>query len=50
MFHEKSKNIEIGSHYIIDMVQKGAVEIKYVTTNEHIVEFLTKPLSKVKFV
>jgi hypothetical protein len=50
MFHDKSKNIEIKSHYIIDMVQKGAVELKYVTTNEHIVEVLTKPLSRVKFV
>ena len=34
MFHDKSKHIEIMYHYIRDMVQKGAVKIQYVTTDE----------------
>jgi hypothetical protein len=27
MFHDKSKHIKIGYHYIIDMVHKGAVKL-----------------------
>jgi hypothetical protein len=50
LFHDKSKHIEIMYHYIRDMVQRGAVKLQYVTTDEQIVDVLTKPLSKVKFV
>ena len=49
MFHDKSKHIEIKYHYIRDMVQRGAVKLQYVVMNEHIVDVLTKPLSRVKF-
>ena len=49
VFHDKSKHIEIKYHYIKDMVQKGAVKLQYVVTNEQIVDVLTKPLTKVKF-
>ena len=49
MFHDKSKHIEIEYQDIRDMVQRGAVKLKYVVTNEQIVDVLTKPLSKVKF-
>jgi hypothetical protein len=44
-----SKDIEIKYHYIIDMVHKGAMNLLYVATNEHIEYVLTKPLSRVKF-
>ena len=50
MFHDKSKHIEIRYHYIRDMVQKGAVKLQYVATDEQIADVLTKPLSRVKFV
>jgi hypothetical protein len=50
VFHDKSKNIEIRYHYIRDMVQKGAVKLQYVATDEQITDVLTKPLSRVKFV
>jgi len=50
MFHDKSKHIEIRYHYIRDMVQKGAVKLQYVATDEKITDVLTKPLSRVKFV
>ena len=49
MFHDKSKHIEIRYHYIIDMVQRGAMKLYYVATKEQIVDVLTKPLSRVKF-
>ena len=31
------------------MVEKGAVKLLYVATNEQVADVLTKPLSKVKF-
>jgi hypothetical protein len=49
MFHEKSKIIEIWYHYICDMVQRGAIKIQYVGTDEQVADVLTKPLSHVKF-
>ena len=49
MFHDKSKHIKIKCHYIRDMVQRGAVKLQYVATNEQIVDVMTKPLARVKF-
>ena len=46
MFHGKSKHIEIKYHYIRDTVQRGAVKLLYVVTEEHIDDVLTKPLAK----
>ena len=36
--------------HIRDMVEKGAVKLQYIATDEQVVDVLTKPLSKVKFV
>ena len=49
VFHEKSKKIEIKYHYIRDMVQRGAVRLKYVATDEQIADVLTRPLARIKF-
>jgi hypothetical protein len=49
VFHDKSKHIEIKYHYIRDMVQRGAIELQYISTNEKTVDILTKPLSRVKY-
>jgi hypothetical protein len=49
VFHDKSKHIEIRYHYICDMVQRGAIKLQYVSTDEQVVDVLTKPLSRVKF-
>ena len=49
IFHDKLKHIEMRYHYIRDMVQRGAIKIQYVSTNEEVVDVLTKPLSRVKF-
>ena len=43
-----SKHIEIKYEYIRDMVEKGAVKLQYVATDEQTVDVLTKPLSKVQ--
>ena len=49
VFHDKSKHIENIYDYIRDMVQKGAIKLKYVPTKEQVADVLTKPLSHVKF-
>jgi hypothetical protein len=48
-FHDKSKNIGIKHHFIYDVVEKGAMTLHYVATNEQVADVLTKPLSMVKF-
>jgi hypothetical protein len=49
VFHDKSKHIEIRHHYIRDMVQRRAIKLQYVGTDEQVADVLTKPLSRVKF-
>ena len=44
IFHDKSKHIEIKYNFIQDIVQKGAVKLKYVPTEEQVADVLTKPL------
>ena len=41
-FHDKSKHIEIKYHYIKDMVQRGAVKLLYVATEEQIADVLAR--------
>ena len=49
VFHDKSKHIKIKYHCIRDMVQRGAVKLRYVATEEHIADVLMKPLARAKF-
>jgi hypothetical protein len=49
VFHDRSKHIEIRYHFIHDMVQRGALKLQYISTNEHVTDVLTKRLSRVKF-
>ena len=49
VFHDKSKHIKIKYHYTRDMVQRGAMKLQYVATDDQIADVLTKPLARVKF-
>jgi hypothetical protein len=49
VFHDNSKHIEIKYNYIRDMVQKGVLELQYISTDEQIAAILTKPLFRVKY-
>ena len=49
VFHDKLKHIEIRYFYIRDMMQKGAIKLQYVSTDERVSDVLTKPLPRVKF-
>ena len=50
VFHDRSRHIELKYHFIKDMVQRGAIKLQYIRTDEQIVDILTKPLSSGKFV
>jgi hypothetical protein len=50
VFHDRSKHIEMKYHFIRDLVQKGAIKLQYIRTEEQIADILTKPLSFGKFV
>ena len=50
IFHDKSKHIDIRYHIIHDGIQKGAVKLQYISTDEQVADILTKPLEKGKFV
>jgi hypothetical protein len=49
VFHDKSKHIEIKYQYIRDMVQRGVVELHYISMDDQIADILTKPLSIVNY-
>jgi hypothetical protein len=49
VFHDRSKHIEICYHFIRDMVQRGALKLQYISTDEQVADVMTKPLSCVKF-
>jgi hypothetical protein len=47
--HDGTKHVEIKYHYIRDMVQRKAVQVEYLPTDEQITDILTKPLARLKF-
>ena len=47
--HVRTKHIDICYHFIREGIQNGAIDLKYVTTNEMVADILTKPLSKHRF-
>ena len=49
VFHDRSKHIEIRYHYVRNMVQRRAISLRYIPTDEQTADVLTKPLSKTKF-
>ena len=49
VFHDRSKHIDIRYHFIRDIVQRGAIRLDHIGTDEQVVDILTKPLGKVKF-
>jgi hypothetical protein len=49
VFHERSKHIDIKYYFIRDKVQEEEVKLEYIPTDEKTTDFLTKPLSRIKF-
>ena len=50
VFHDRSKHIEIRYHFIRDWVQRGAVKLDYVSTDEQVVDIFTKSLPRGKHI
>jgi hypothetical protein len=50
VFHDRSKHIDIWYHFIRDYVQRGAVELQCISTEEQVADILTKALNMGKFV
>eukprot|EP00253_Pinus_taeda_P027575 PITA_27575 len=44
VFHDRSKQFEIKYHFVRDYVQKGAVKLEYISTNEQVANIFTKAL------
>jgi hypothetical protein len=49
VYHERSKHIDTCYHYIRECVSNGVVEVEHVSTDELLVDILTKPLGRVRF-
>eukprot|EP00253_Pinus_taeda_P019754 PITA_19754 len=50
VFHDRSKHIGIKYHFIREYVQKGAVKLEYISTDEQVADILTKALPRGKHV
>jgi hypothetical protein len=50
VFHDRSKHIEIRYHFIRYWVQRGAIQLLYIPTNEQVADILTKALPRGKHV
>ena len=50
VFHDRSKHIEIRYHFIHDYVQRGAMTLQYISTNEQVADILTNSLVRDKFI
>jgi hypothetical protein len=50
VFHDRSKHIEIRYHFIRDWVQRGAVQLQYIPTDDQVADILTKALPRGKHV
>ena len=46
VFHDRSKHIEIRYHFIRDWVQRGAVQLQYISTDDQVADILTKALPR----
>ncbi|GJW39481.1 hypothetical protein Tco_0065326 [Tanacetum coccineum] len=47
--HSRSKHIDIRHHFIRDQVEKGIVELYFVTTDYQLTDIFTKALSRERF-
>ncbi|GKF28220.1 hypothetical protein Tco_0094562, partial [Tanacetum coccineum] len=49
VLHSRTKHIEIRHHFLRDNVQKGNISIEKVSSEDNIVDILTKPLKREPF-
>ena len=49
IFHERTKHIAVKYHYIRDLINKGIIDLIYISTKEQKADGFTKALDKIKF-
>jgi hypothetical protein len=49
MFHARTKHIEIKYHYVRNEIEKGKLKVCKISTNNNLVDMLTKPIPVAKF-
>jgi hypothetical protein len=49
VFHDRNKHIDIRYHFIRDYVQKGAIRLQYIQTDDPMTDIFTKTLCRQKF-
>jgi hypothetical protein len=49
VFHEWSKHIRVRYHFIRDCLEEGSFKACYINTKEQLIDLLTKPLRRIKF-
>jgi hypothetical protein len=47
--HRRTKNIDIRHHYILECVERGDVELRWIGGKENIADALTKELPRPSF-
>jgi hypothetical protein len=50
VFHERSKHIRVRYHFIGGCLEEGSFKACYINTKDQLVDLLTKPLGRIKFV
>jgi len=49
VFHEKSKHIDVRFHFLRDLVNEGVVELSHCSSQNQIVDIMTKPIKLEQF-
>jgi hypothetical protein len=49
VFHEQSKHIWVRYHFIRGCLEEGSFKVCYINTKDQLVDLLTKPLGRIKF-
>jgi hypothetical protein len=42
VFHARTKHIEIDFHFVCERVAEGALQVKFISSNDHLTDVFTK--------
>ena len=49
VFHQRTKHIDINTHFIIENVASGEIDTRYIPTEHQITDIFTKSFTKERF-